>query len=426
VEVVEKPKSDKKQKPKKSENEGVVENEEESERSEGEKKESGANNTIEGEVEKGEPLIDKDSIFRKSNKQLLIDSEKGEQISHPYDKLPYSISKKRKIKDEGRFKKFREILTNIDVSIPLVDLLEQMPSYAKFMKEVVTGKRKLRDDENIALTEECNAIIQRKPPPKLKDPGSFTVPCSIRNQAVGRALCDLGASINLMPLSMMKRLGYGEVKPTRMTLTLADRSVTYPYGVLEDVPVKVNDLLFPVDFVIMDIKEDSEVPLLLGRPFLATGRALIDLELGEIKLRVNDEEVSFNVFEAMRHKKEDLQSYKVDFIDEILEEESKLESPSMAIDQVIDNSIEKEEIRQDMEIMEIVHQPEICEIARWPRQYESLTLEPSVPAVDGVSSPNVLELKELPTHLKYVFLGDMKTQPPSLVILSHNRRKRSY
>jgi hypothetical protein len=91
VEVVEKPKSDKKQKPRKSENEGVFENEEESERSEGEKKESGANNTIEGEFEKREPLIDKDSIFRKSNKQLLIDSEKGERISHPYDKLPYSI-----------------------------------------------------------------------------------------------------------------------------------------------------------------------------------------------------------------------------------------------------------------------------------------------------------------------------------------------
>jgi len=149
-----------------------------------------------------------------------------------------------------------------------------MPLYAKFMKELLTGRRRPKDDENIALSKNCRAILQKKLPPKLKDPGAFTIPCSIGPVAIGRALCDIGASINLMPLSMMKKLGCGEPKLTRMTHTLADRSISYPFGVHEDVLVKVNELVFPADFVILDMAEDEEMPLILGRPFLATGVSL--------------------------------------------------------------------------------------------------------------------------------------------------------
>jgi len=152
--------------------------------------------------------------------------------------------------------------------------------YAKFMKELLTGRRKPKDDENIALSENCSAILQKKLPPKLKDLGAFTIPCSIRPVDIGRALCDLGASINLMPLLMMKKLGCGEPKLTRNTLTLVDRSISYPFGVLEVVLVKVNELVFPADFVILDLAEDEDMPLILGRPLLATGRALIDVEMG--------------------------------------------------------------------------------------------------------------------------------------------------
>jgi hypothetical protein len=180
----------------------------------------------------------------------------------------------------------------------------------------------------------------------LKDPCSFTIPCSLGEVKVGRALCDLGASINLMPLSMMKKLNCGEPKSTRMTLTLADRSVTYPYGVLEDVLVKVNDLLFPADFVILDMDEDSEVPLLLGRPFLATGRALIDVELGKLILRFQDEQVIFDVFEAMRHQSENPQCYRVDVIENIVEETSRVETPTLTIEKVIVNSITTSETDQ--------------------------------------------------------------------------------
>jgi len=198
-----------------------------------------------------------------------------------YVKLPYPHLSKKKEKQEGQFKKFMELFTQLKVNIPFSEALDQMPMYAKFMKDLLTGRRKPIDDENIALSENCSVILQKKLSPKLKDPGAFTIPCTIGKVSVGGALCDLKTSINLMPLSMMKKLRCGEPKPTNMTLTFANRYVSYPYGVLKYVLVKVNDLLFHVDFVILDREEDDESPLLLGRHFLRTGRALIDVEMGE-------------------------------------------------------------------------------------------------------------------------------------------------
>ena len=162
-----------------------------------------------------------------------------------------------------------------------------MPSYAKFMKEIISRKRKLEDYETIALTEECSAIIQHKLPQKLKDPGSFTVPCEIGGSVFEKALCDLGASINLMPLSIFRRLGLVEAKPIRVTLQMADRSIKHPRGVIEDVLVKVDKFIFPADFVVLDMEEDRDIPIILGRPFLATGKALIDVQKGELRLRVD-------------------------------------------------------------------------------------------------------------------------------------------
>ncbi|GAU24617.1 hypothetical protein TSUD_289800 [Trifolium subterraneum] len=133
-----------------------------------------------------------------------------------------------------------------------------MPVYAKFMKELLTKKRKPLDDETVNMTEECSAIIQKKLPQKKKDPGSFTIPCSIGNLHVRRALCDLGASINLMPLSMKKRIPGAVAKPTKMQLSLVDRSITHPYGILQNVLVRCAEFVFPVDFVILDMEEDAE------------------------------------------------------------------------------------------------------------------------------------------------------------------------
>ncbi|MCI35561.1 hypothetical protein A2U01_0056782, partial [Trifolium medium] len=124
-----------------------------------------------------------------------------------------------------------------------------------------------------------------------------TIPCSIGNLHVRRALCDLGSSINLMPLSMMKCIPGAVAKPTKMQLSLADRSITYPHGILQDVLVRCAEFVFPADFVTLDMEEDADVPLLLERPLLATGRALIDVEMGELMFRLDDEQVCFKVFE---------------------------------------------------------------------------------------------------------------------------------
>ena len=151
-----------------------------------------------------------------------------------------------------------------------MDALENMPSYVKFMKKILANKKKLGEYETIALTEECSLILQKKLPPKLTNLDIFAIPFSVGNSVVGKALCDLGASINLMPLSMFKRLNLGEAKPTTISLQLVDMSYQHLRGVIENVLVKVDKFIFPADFVISDMEKDEKVPIILSRPFLAT------------------------------------------------------------------------------------------------------------------------------------------------------------
>ncbi|XP_027348121.1 uncharacterized protein LOC113859587 [Abrus precatorius] len=170
-----------------------------------------------------------------------------------------------------------------------------MPKYTKFLKDLLSNKKKLEELATVTLNEECSAILQNKMPEKLKDPGSFTLPCLIGRLIVDRALADLSASINLMPYSIFKKLGLREPRPTRMSIQLADRSIKYPRCIIEDVLVKVDKFIFPVDFVILDMDEDIDVPLILGRPFLATAGAIIDVRDGKLILRVGDEKITFKI-----------------------------------------------------------------------------------------------------------------------------------
>ena len=147
------------------------------------------------------------------------------------------------------FSKFIHIFKSLHINLLFVDVLEQMPKYAKFLKKVLLNKRKLVDNEKVMLTEECNAILQRKLPPKLKDPGSFTIPCTIGDFYFDKVLCDLGASVNSMPLSIFKKLGLREVNPTTVCLQLADRSIKHPRGIIEDVLVKMDKFIFSANFI---------------------------------------------------------------------------------------------------------------------------------------------------------------------------------
>ncbi|KAK5792870.1 hypothetical protein PVK06_033996 [Gossypium arboreum] len=196
-----------------------------------------------------------------------------------------------------------------------------MPTYAKFLKELLTNKKKFEDLSTAELNKECSAILQNKLPTKLKDPRSFTILCLIGSLNVEKTLADLGASINLMPYKMFKQLGLGEPKPTRMSIQLADRSIKYPRGIIEDVLVKLDKFIFLIDFVVLDMDEDVEVPLILGHPFLATARAVINVSDGKLVLRVGNEEIIFKIYDAMRFSTEqDDSCYFIDSIDHITQD----------------------------------------------------------------------------------------------------------
>ncbi|KAJ0587153.1 putative aspartic peptidase domain superfamily [Helianthus annuus] len=198
-------------------------------------------------------------------------------------------------KTNEQFTKFESLLKQLHVNIPFIEVLTQMPKYSKFMRDFLTHKKKIENLQLVNLGEECSALVLNKLPQKKIDPGSFTIPCSIGESPVRNALADLGASINLMPSSMFKRLGLGITSPTKISIQLADRSVKFPQGVIENVLVRVSRFVYPVDFVILDMEEDTEVPLILGRPFLATAQAVVDMNDGTLTLRYGDDEVKFGV-----------------------------------------------------------------------------------------------------------------------------------
>ncbi|XP_070002146.1 uncharacterized protein [Nicotiana sylvestris] len=227
-------------------------------------------------------------------------SDKGPELvikTRPPPPFPQRLQKQ---KDDAKYNKFLDILSQLSVNLPLVEILQEVPKYARYLRDIVANKRRHAEFETVALTEECSARVQSKLPPKLKDHGCFTIPLSLGKQEVGRALCDLGASINLISSSLFKQLGLGVLRPTTITLQLADRSLVMPEEIIEDVLVRVGKLILPADFIVLDYEVDEEVPIILGRPFLATGGAIIDVRAGKLKMRVDDEEVTFNVYKALK------------------------------------------------------------------------------------------------------------------------------
>ncbi|XP_009762691.2 uncharacterized protein [Nicotiana sylvestris] len=214
---------------------------------------------------------------------------------------PPSFSQRlQKQKDDAKYKKFLDILSQVSVNLPLVEILQEVPKYARYLRDIVAKKRRHTEFETVALTEECSARVQSKLPPKLKDPESFTILLSLGKQEVGRALCDLGASINLIPSSLFKQLGLGALRPTTITLQLADRSLVMPEEIIENVLVRVGKFILLANFIILDYEADEEVPIILGRPFLATGGAIIDVRAWKLKMRVDNEEVTFNLYKALK------------------------------------------------------------------------------------------------------------------------------
>ncbi|GJR63047.1 reverse transcriptase domain-containing protein [Tanacetum coccineum] len=241
--------------------------------------------------------------------------------------IPYPSRRndeRRREKANDQIEKFYEIFKDLSFEISLTDALILMPKFASTLKALIGNKEKLSEMARTPLNEHCSAVILNKLPEKLGDPGKFLIPCDFPGMDECLALADLGASINLMPLSVWKRLSLPELTPTCMTLELADRSITQPIGIAEDVYVKVGKFQFLADFVVVDFDADPRVPLILGRSFLKTGRALIDVYKGELTLRVGKEAVTFNLDQTSRYSAnyDDMTANRIDVIELACEEYS--------------------------------------------------------------------------------------------------------
>nr|GEW16773.1 DNA-directed DNA polymerase [Tanacetum cinerariifolium] len=365
--------------------------------------------------------------------------------------------------------KFFQIIHDLHFDISFADALLLMPKFASTIKSLLTNKDKLFELEKVPLNKNCSAMLLKKLPKKLVDPDKFLIPCDFLGIDVCHALVDLGASINLMPLSIWKKLSLPKLTPTRMTLELVDRSITRPKGVAEDIFVKVGKFHFPTDFVVVDFEADPRVPLILGRSFLRTGRALIDVYEEEITLRVNDESVTFNLNQTMRYSStyDDNFMNRVDVIDIACEEfvqdlldfqyNSKSSNPTLVSNPSFSEEIESEFCKKPIvksssptltpfgesdffleEIGDFLNDESI------PTRIENSFYDPEggilylekllnedpfqfllmdfkqaeeTKAKSSIEGSPKIELKELPSHLEYAFLEESDKLP---VIIAKN------
>ncbi|CAN6573110.1 unnamed protein product [Malus baccata var. baccata] len=257
-------------------------------------------------------------------------------------------------KKEEAEKDILETFRKVQVNIPLLDAIKQVPRYAKFLKELCTTRKRISSKE----------VVKRKLPTKCKDLGSFTIPCVIGNTRFESAMLDLGESINVMPYSIYASMHLGELKKDGVIIQLADRSNAYPKGVLEEVLVQVNHLIFPVDFYVLEMDKSDHsptLPILLGRPFMKTARTKIDVFNGTLTMEFDGEVINFNLSDSIKYPSKDYSCFSIDVF------------ASLAQD-----------------------------------HFEQLN-------AGALELPPTLELKPLLSHLKYVFLGDDETL---LVIIS--------
>ncbi|GJX14449.1 reverse transcriptase domain-containing protein [Tanacetum coccineum] len=352
------------------------------------------------------------------------------------------------------------LMPNLKLTIPYPSrhALILMQKFASTLKALIRNKEKLSKMARTPLNEHCSAVILNKLPKKLGDPGKFLIPCDFPRMDECLALADLGASINLMPLSMWEKLSLPELTPTCMTLELADRSIIKPIGIAKDVYVKVGKFKLLADFVVVDFDADPRVPLFLGRSFLKTGRDLIDVYKGELTLRVEKEAITFNLDQTSRYSSNynDNSVNRIDVIEMDCEEYSQeilgfsdvitSGNPTPYYDPIVSTSsptltpfghsdILLEEVDAFLALEDDPTSPEVDDFYYDPEGdillFESfLNDDPSPPPTQGnylpeirkeakvyeaktdkssIDEPPEVELKDLPPHLEYAFLeGDNK------------------
>ncbi|GJR11143.1 reverse transcriptase domain-containing protein, partial [Tanacetum coccineum] len=380
-------------------------------------------------------------------------------MPNPKPSIPYPSrqnDEKRRENANEQKEKFYEIFKDMSFEISFMDALTLMPKFASTLKALIGNKEKLSEMARTPLNEHCSAVILNKLPEKLGDPGRFLIPCKFPGMDECLALADLGASINLMPFSVWKKLNLPNLTPTCMTLELADRSISRPIGIAKDVNVKVGVFQFPADFVVVDFEPDPRVPLILGRCFLKTSRALIDVYEGELTLRVDNEAITYNLDQTSRYSVNynDMTANRIDVVELACEEYSQevlgfsnmiaSGNPTLGYDPIVSNSsptltpfgdsdfLLLEEADAFLALADDPTSPEVDESYYdpegdilileallnsdpspapnqgnyLPKIRKELKICEAKTAKTSIDEPPEVEIKDLPPHLEYEFLED--------------------
>ncbi|GJX33591.1 reverse transcriptase domain-containing protein [Tanacetum coccineum] len=342
--------------------------------------------------------------------------------------IPYpSRLNKEKLQDKAdiQIHSFLQMFKKIYFNISFAEALAHMPKFAKMVKDLLTNKEKLIEMANTPLNENCSAVLLKKLPEKLGDTRRFLIPCDFYGFESCMALADLGASINLMPLSVWKKLSLPELSPTRMTLELATRTVAYPAGIAEDVFVQVGKFTFPADFVVVDYDVDPRVPLILGRPFLRTAHALVDVHGEELTLRVGDEKLVFNVESTSKYPRKhgDESIHKIDILDitcedhfhEVLNVQKSINPMRIGTFLASDDSTSPDDddetfdMEGDIRLIETLLNNDI--LNDLPPPLPVCVISEIEKIKSSIDDPPDLELKDLPPHLEYAFLEGTSKLP---------------
>ncbi|GJR92725.1 reverse transcriptase domain-containing protein [Tanacetum coccineum] len=417
------------------------------------------NNGITEDVQPSVVPVEKQNPVSEPDVALVSAPMPNPKLSIPY---PSRRNDKRHCENANEQKeKFYEIFKDMSFEISFIDALTLMPKFASTRKALIRNKEKLSEMARTPLNEHCSAVILNKLPKKLGNPGRFLIQCKFPGMDECLALADLDASINLMPFSVWKKLNLPDLTPTCMTLELADRSISRPIGIAKDVNVKVGVFQFLADFVVVDFEPDPRVPLILGRCFLKTSRALIDLYKGELTLRVDNEAITYNLDQTSRYSVNynDMTANRIDVVELAYEEYSQevlgfsdviaSGNPTPGYDPIVSNSsltltpfgdsdfLLLEEADAFLALADDPTSPEVDE-SYYDPEGDILILEallnsdPSPPPNQGnylpeirkelklceaktakssIDEPPEVELKDLPPHLEYAFLEDNNKLP---------------
>nr|GEX15737.1 reverse transcriptase domain-containing protein [Tanacetum cinerariifolium] len=350
-------------------------------------------------------------------------------------------------------KKFYEIFKDMSFEISFMDALILMPKFTSTLKALIRNKKKLSEMARTSMNEHCSAVILNKLPKKHGDLGKFLIPCELPRMDECLALADLGASINLMPLSVWKELALPELTPTCMTLEFTDCSVSKPIGIVKDVSIKVCMFYFPADFVVVDFEPDPRVPLILRRCFLKTGCALIDMHKGELTLRIRNEAITYNLDQTSRYSAnyDQITATKINVTDEACEEYfqevlgfsdvTASGSPTPSDDPILSTTSPTLTPFGDSDFLLFEEANAFLAILNSNLAPSLPNHEQSVPSFtnelkaceakaikSSVDEPPKVEIKDLPPHLEYAFLeGDNKLpedqfeEDPPEVLKADNR-----